>query len=41
MRFYLSDLNNNVMYKSTLSIKNINDERKLYLREILLFRNFQ
>ena len=40
MRFYLSDLNNRVMYKSNLSIININDERKLYLREILLFRNF-
>ena len=40
MRFYLSDLNNNNMYKSTLSIININPERKLFLREILLFRNF-
>ena len=40
MRFYLSDLNNNVMYKSTLSIINIDPERKIYLREILLFRNF-
>ena len=40
MRFYLSDLNNNVMYKSTLSIKNIKKDRKLYLREILLFRNY-
>ena len=40
MRFYLSDLSNRVMYKSTLSIININDKRKLYLREILLFRNF-
>ena len=40
MRFYLSDLNNNNMYKSTLSIININPIKKLYLREILLFRNF-
>ena len=40
MRFYLSDLNNNVMYKSSLSIHNIYHERKLYLREILLFRNY-
>ena len=40
MRFYLSDLNNKVMYKSSLSIININEEKKLYLREILLFRNF-
>ena len=40
MRFYLSDLNNNVMYKSTLSIINIQKQRKIYLREILLFRNF-
>jgi hypothetical protein len=45
MRFYLSDLNNKVMYKSSLSIININDDvgnndKKLYLREILLFRNY-
>ncbi len=40
MRFYLSDLNNNVMYKSSLSIININKDKKLYLREILLFRNY-
>ena len=39
MRFYLSDLNNNVMHKSKLSIINIDHERKMYLREILLFRN--
>ena len=39
MRFYLSDLNNKVMYKSSLSIVNIKKESKLYLREILLFRN--
>ena len=40
MRFYLSDLNNNNMYKSTLSVVGINPNRKLFLREILLFRNF-
>ena len=40
MRFYLSDLNNNVMYKSSLSIININKDKKLFLREILLFRNY-
>ena len=40
MRFYLSDLNNNNMYKSRLSVININPEKKLYLREILLFRNY-
>ena len=40
MRFYLSDLNNKVMYKSSLSIININEDKKIYLREILLFRNF-
>ena len=40
MRFFLSDLNNNNMYKSTLSIIGINPLRKLFLREILLFRNF-
>ena len=39
-RFFLSDLNNNNMYKSTLSIIGINPQRKLFLREILLFRNF-
>ena len=39
MRYYLSDLNNNVMYKSKLSIINIDPQSKLYLREILLFRN--
>ena len=40
MRFYLSDLNNNNMYKSKLSVTNINPNKKLYLREILLFRNY-
>ena len=40
MRFYLSDLNNKVMYKSSLSITNIDKERKIYLREVLLFRNY-
>ena len=40
MRFYLSDLNNNNMYKSKLSVTNINENKKLYLREILLFRNY-
>ena len=43
MRFYLSDLNNNNMYKSKLSIINIDHEnmgKKLYFREILLFRNY-
>ena len=40
MRFFLSDLNNNNMYKSKLSIININENKKLYLREILLFRNY-
>ena len=40
MRFYLSDLNNNNMYKSTLSVIGINPVRKLFLREILLFRNY-
>ena len=40
MRFYLSDLNNNNMYKSKLSVSNINENKKLYLREILLFRNY-
>ena len=40
MRFFFSDLNNNNMYKSQLSITNINPAKKLYLREILLFRNY-
>ena len=40
MRYYLSDLNNNNMYLSKLSIINISPDAKLYLREILLFRNY-